>query len=65
MVELNGKVIGTFTFIKIKEGVFEFSKMAINSIYRGLGYGNSIMKFAISFAKKMNGKKLLSTLTVN
>ena len=65
MVELNGKVIGTFTFIKIKEGVFEFSKMAINPIYRGLGYGNSIMKFAISFAKKMNGKKLLSTLTVN
>ena len=65
MVELNGKVIGTFTFIKIKEGVFEFSKMAINPIYRGQGYGNSIMKYAISFAKKMNGKKLLSTLTLN
>ena len=59
MVELNGKVIGTFTFIKIKEGVFEFSKMAINPIYRGLGYGNSIMKFAISFAKKNEWKKIV------
>ena len=65
MVELNSKVIGTFTFIKIEEGVFEFSKMAINPIYRGQGYGNSIMKFAISFAKKKNGKKLFSTLTLN
>ena len=51
MVELNGKVIGTFTFIKIEDSVFEF-KMAINSIYRGQGYGNSIMKYALSFAKK-------------
>ena len=52
MVELNSKVIGTFTFIKIEDSVFEFSKMTINSIYRGQGYGNSIMKYAISFAKK-------------
>ena len=59
MVELNGKVIGTFTFIKIKEGVFEFSKMAINPIYRGQGYGNSIMKYAISFAKKNEWKKIV------
>ena len=59
MVELNGKVIGTFTFIKIEESVFEFSKMAINPIYRGQGYGNSIMKFAISFAKKNEWKKII------
>ena len=59
MVELNSKVIGTFTFIKIEESVFEFSKMAINPIYRGQGYGNSIMKFAISFAKKNEWKKIV------
>ena len=59
MVELNGKVIGTFTFIKIEESVFEFSKMAINPIYRGQGYGNSIMKFALSFAKKNKWKKII------
>ena len=57
MVELNSKVIGTFTFIKIEESVFEFSKMTINSIYRGQGFGNSIMKYAISFAKKNKWKK--------
>ena len=59
MVELNSKVIGTFTFIKIEESVFEFSKMTINSIYRGQGYGNSIMKYAISFAKKNEWKKIV------
>jgi len=59
MVELNSKVIGTFTFIKIEESIFEFSKMAINRIYRGQGYGNSMMKFAISFAKKNEWKKIV------
>ena len=59
MVELNSKVIGTFTFIKIEESVFEFSKMTINSIYRGQGFGNSIMKYAISFAKKNEWKKIV------
>ena len=59
MVELNSKVIGTFTFIKIEDCVFEFSKMTINSIYRGQGYGNSIMKYAISFAKKNEWKKIV------
>ena len=59
MVELNGKVIGTFTFIKIEESVFEFSKMAINPIHRGQGYGNSIMKFVLSFAKKNEWKKII------
>ena len=59
MVELNSTVIGTFTFIKIEESVFEFSKMAINPIYRGQGYGNSMMKFAISFAKKNEWKKIV------
>ena len=59
MVELNSKVIGTFTFIKIEDSVFEFSKMTINSIYRGQGFGNSIMKYAISFAKKNKWKKIV------
>ena len=59
MVELNSKVIGTFTFIKIEESVFEFSKMTINSIYRGQGYGNSIMKYVLSFAKKNEWKKIV------
>ena len=59
MVELNSKVIGTFTFIKIEDSVFEFSKMTINSIYRGQGFGNSIMKYAISFARKNKWKKIV------
>jgi len=59
MAELNNEVIGTFTFIKIEKSIFEFSKMAINPIYRGQGHGNSIMKFAISFAKKNEWKKII------
>ena len=59
MAELNDEVIGTFTFIKIEKDVFEFSKMAINPVYRGQGHGNTMMKFAISFAKKNGWEKIV------
>tara|TARA_B100000886_G_scaffold336307_1_gene294822 strand:- start:310 stop:777 length:468 start_codon:yes stop_codon:yes gene_type:complete len=59
MAELNDEVIGTFTFIKLEKNIFEFSKMAINPLYRGQGHGNTMMKFAISFAKKNEWKKII------
>ena len=39
--------------------LFEFSKMAIDPIYRGKGFGNAMMQFAISFAKKQNWNKII------
>ena len=52
MAEIDSKVIGTFAYIKKGDLLYEFSKMAINPNQRGKGYGNIMMKYAISFAKK-------------
>ena len=35
MVEANNEVVGTFAFIKKGEGVYEFSKMAVNPEFHG------------------------------
>ncbi|MDC0872582.1 GNAT family N-acetyltransferase [Flavobacteriaceae bacterium] len=59
MAELGGKTMGTFAFIKKGEGLYEFSKMAIDPKHRGLGYGNIMMQFAIAFAEKHHWDKII------
>ncbi len=68
MAELNGVTIGTFAYIKKGAKLFEFSKMAIDPKYRGQGYGNVMMQFAIDFAEKHHWEKIIlysSTLLEN
>lgn len=59
MAELEGKTVGTFAYIKKGERLYEFSKMAIDPNYRGKGYGNTMMQFAIAFAEKRNWNKII------
>ena len=59
MAELEEKTIGTFAYIKKGERLYEFSKMAIHPNYRGKGYGNTMMQFAIAFAEKRNWNKII------
>ena len=59
MATLDDKTIGTFAFIKKEENTFEFSKMAIEPPYRGKGYGNVMMQFAIRFAEQHHWKKII------
>jgi len=59
MAEIDSEVIGTFAYIKKGDHLYEFSKMAINPNQRGKGYGNIMMKYAISFAKKHKWKKII------
>ena len=59
MAEIDSEVIGTFAYIKKGDRLYEFSKMAINPNQRGKGYGNIMMKYAISFAKKHKWKKII------
>lgn len=58
MAEIKEKVIGTFAFIKKRNQIYEFSKMAIDPKFRNKGYGNVMMQFAISFAKKYRWNKI-------
>ena len=59
MAEIKDEVIGTFAFIKKGNQIFEFSKMAIDPKFRNKGYGNIMMQFAISFAKKYRWNKII------
>ena len=59
LVDQGMEVIGTFAYIKKGDHLYEFSKMAINPNQRGKGYGNIMMKYAISFAKKHKWKKII------
>ena len=59
MAESKEKVIGTFAFIKKGNQIFEFSKMAIDPKFRNKGYGNVMIQFAISFAKKYRWNKII------
>ena len=59
MAEIKDEVIGTFAFIKKGNQIFEFSKMAIDPKFRNKGYGNILMQFAISFAKKCHWNKII------
>jgi GNAT superfamily N-acetyltransferase len=59
MAEIKEKVIGTFAFIKKRNQIYEFSKMAIDPKFRNKGYGNVMMQFAISFAKKYRWNKII------
>ena len=59
MAEIKDEVIGTFAFIKKGNQIFEFSKMAIDPKFRNKGYGNVMIQFAISFAKKYRWNKII------
>ena len=59
MVENQGEVVGTFAYIKKEEGVYEFSKMAVQPNQRGNGIGNKMMLFALRFAEQHHWKKVL------
>jgi len=68
MTALEQQVMGTFAFIKKENKTYEFSKMAIAPPFRGKGYGNQMMQFAIRFAEQHHWDKLLiysSTLLEN
>ena len=52
-------VVGTFAFMKIENGVYELSKMAVTKNLRGAGIGNQMMAFSIRFAEQHHWQKLL------
>ncbi|MBT7656645.1 MAG: GNAT family N-acetyltransferase [Flavobacteriales bacterium] len=55
----NKTVVGTFAFIKIEEGVYELSKMAVPKTLRGGGIGNLMIRFSIHYAEHHHWKKLI------
>lgn len=59
MVVMNRLVVGTFAFVKMEEGIYEFTKMAVTPELRNQGIGNQMMTFSIRFAEQHHWKKLV------
>ena len=53
------RVVGTFAFMKITEGVYELTKMAVRKSHRGNGIGNQMMAFSNRFAEQHHWKKIV------
>lgn len=57
--ELDGIVIGTYALLPPKNGCVEIGKMAITAEYQGNGYGQQLLKHAISTATALGNKEML------
>jgi ribosomal protein S18 acetylase RimI-like enzyme len=55
---LDGEVIGTAALLKEAPGVYELSKMAVETGFRGLGAGRLLLEAAIAEFKRRGGKTL-------
>ena len=54
----NEEVIGTVALMKIEEGVFELTKMAVVPAAQGKNVGQQLMLHTLDFARKKGWKKL-------
>ena len=53
------RILGTFALIQLSQGIYELGKMAVDTESRGMGIGQEMMKFCISFARQQKWSKLL------
>ncbi len=55
----NGKIAGTFALIKIQEGVYELSKMAVDAGFQGKNIGNKMLEFCLEECKRLDVEKII------
>lgn len=57
--DVDGKIAGTFALIRIEEGIYELSKMAVEEIYIGKKIGNKMLEFCLNEAKRLEAEKII------
>ncbi len=55
----NGRAIATVALMKMDEGVFELTKMAVSPDHRGKNIGQKLMQYTLNFAKSKRWQKLI------
>jgi N-acetylglutamate synthase-like GNAT family acetyltransferase len=55
----NQKILGTVALMKMDEGVFELTKMAVRPDARGKKVGQKLMQHTLNFARNKAWKKLI------
>lgn len=58
-VKLNDVVAGTFALMKVEDGVFELSKMAVDERFQGRKIGNKMLAFGLEKAKELQAQKVI------
>ena len=59
MVRDREQIIGTVALMKIEEGIFELTKMAITPEYQGKKIGQKLMEHSLDFARQQDWKHLI------
>ncbi|PXX25586.1 GNAT family N-acetyltransferase [Arenibacter sp. ARW7G5Y1] len=57
--QYNDEIVGCFALIKLRDGVFELGKMAVDPEYQGLKIGQALLAFAIEFSKQNMWNKII------
>lgn len=57
--KIDEKIVGCFSFIPINNILFELGKMAVDPQYQGHKIGQTLMNFAIDFAKLKQWNKVV------
>jgi GNAT superfamily N-acetyltransferase len=59
MAYVDNEVAGTVALKKSSEGVYEFTKMAVDDMFRGKGVGKELALAAIEKAKRLGALKII------
>ena len=57
--ELDNKIVGCFSFIKVEDKVYELGKMAVDHHYQGLKIGQTLLNYGIDHAKEHQWNKIV------
>ncbi|WP_103866934.1 MULTISPECIES: GNAT family N-acetyltransferase [Aquimarina] len=55
----DNEIAGTFSLIKIEDGVYELGKMAVSPKFQGKKIGQQLVQYCIDFSIHQNWKKLV------
>ena len=58
-VKAGDEIIGTVALMKMEEGVFELTKMAITPLYQGQQLGQKLMEHTLEYARTQGWKHLI------
>ncbi|MEX0275450.1 MAG: GNAT family N-acetyltransferase [Flavobacteriaceae bacterium] len=56
---LADKIVGCYAYIKKGDGIYEFSKMAVDPSCQGMKVGQKLMQHSVDFARKNNWEKTI------
>ncbi len=52
VAKIDDNIVGVVALIKVEKSVYELTKMAVDSKYRGQNIGQRLMEFTLAFAKE-------------